>query len=76
MLETVERVLGQSPAIAPPEVAEELAYRRVQIALARGDDTQISRRLDELRAMDGRLSQTADRLIYSRASRAWQAAPS
>ncbi|MCB9840022.1 MAG: hypothetical protein H6809_00030 [Phycisphaeraceae bacterium] len=75
MLETVERVLGQSPAIAPPEVAEELAYRRVQIALARGDDTQISRRLDELRAMDGRLSQTADRLIYSRASRAWQAAP-
>lgn len=62
-------------AVLTPEVREELLYRRVQIALARGDEAVLRRRLDELRAMNGSLAQTADRLMYTRAARAWATAP-
>jgi len=75
VLDLVESTIADAGVQATPEVREELAYRRLQIALARGDDAQITRRLDELRAMNGTLAATADRLIYSRAAKAWAAAP-
>lgn len=75
LLQLVESTLAEAAAEATPEVHEELAFRRLQVALARGDDAEITRRLDELRAMNGSLAQTADRLIYSRAAKAWAAAP-
>lgn len=75
VLDLVESTIRDVDAQATPEVREELAYRRLQIALARGDDADTTRRLDELRAMNGTLAATADRLIYSRAAKAWAAAP-
>lgn len=53
----------------------ELAFRRLQIAVARGDESQIQKRADELRAIGGAFSDAADRLLYVRSARAFEATP-
>lgn len=75
VLELIEATLAEAGGSVTPEVAEELAYRRVQMALARGDEREIGDRLDALRAMNGPLARTADRLIYTRAAKAWAGTP-
>lgn len=57
------------------DLAGELRYRRLQLALARNNEEQITRALDNLRAIGGPYAQSADRLLYRRALQAWQADP-
>lgn len=49
------------------KVEDELTYRRLQLALARGRPEDITRALDKLRGMGGRFADAADRLMYRRA---------
>lgn len=49
------------------QVEDELTYRRLQIALARGRTDDITRSLDKLRGLGGRFADAADRLMYKRA---------
>ncbi len=49
------------------ELASELAFRRFQIALARGDEPAARRLLDQLRRDPDGFSRGADRLMYRRA---------
>ncbi len=56
-------------------VEDELTYRRLQLALARGDRDQITRSLDRLRGIGGRFADAADRLMYKRAAAMLAAAP-
>lgn len=56
------------------DVEGEIAFRRFQIALARGDRADMQRRLDRLHALGGRFADAADRLLYRRALDAWSAA--
>jgi hypothetical protein len=57
-------------------VRDELEYRRLQLALARGRTADATRALDRLRGMGGRFTDAADRLMYKRALAALQAADS
>ncbi|MEX2219097.1 MAG: hypothetical protein WD749_10100 [Phycisphaerales bacterium] len=49
------------------KVQDELLYRRLQVAIARGRTEDINRHLDRLHALGGRFSDSADRLLYKRA---------
>jgi len=49
------------------KVDDEITYRRLQVALARGRLEDITRDLDHLHALGGRFSDSADRLMYKRA---------
>jgi hypothetical protein len=49
------------------KVEDELAYRRLQVALARSRLDETNRQLDRLHALGGRFSDAADRLLYKRA---------
>ncbi len=49
------------------KVEDELTYRRLQVALARGKPEEITSLLDRLHALGGRYSDAADRLLYKRA---------
>ncbi len=57
------------------DIADELAYRRFQLAMARDNESQALRELATLRAIGGRYSDAADRFMYQRAVRAWEHAP-
>lgn len=48
-------------------VEDELAYRRLQIAIARGRSEDATRALDRLHNLGGRFADAADRLMYKRA---------
>lgn len=50
----------------------ELHFRRMQIALAKGDEPGAQRLLDAIRGTDERFSAAADRLLYQRALKAWR----
>ena len=52
-------------------VKDELAFRRLQVALARNDQAGITARLDELYAIGGRFADAAARILYKRAAAAW-----
>lgn len=54
-------------------VADEITYRRLQIAAVRGDPGELERRFGELQAMGGRWFDAASRLLYRRALNAWTA---
>ncbi|GJQ30332.1 MAG: hypothetical protein HBSAPP03_22160 [Phycisphaerae bacterium] len=56
------------------ELDAEIEFRRLQMALARGDDAQARRCLDVLRGASGPYARTADRLMYRRALSLWRAA--
>lgn len=49
------------------KVDDELTYRRLQLALARGRTADADRHLDRLHSLGGRFSDAADRLLYRRA---------
>jgi hypothetical protein len=57
------------------DLAAEIAYRRLQVALARGFEDEIEARLTELHAIGGRYATAADRLLYRRAYDDWTRAP-
>jgi hypothetical protein len=71
LLDDVARYAGSDLSA----VKDELAFRRLQFALARGEETDITSRLDELYAMGGRFADAAARLLYRRALSAWNAHP-
>jgi hypothetical protein len=50
----------------------ELAFRRLQVALARSDEAGVQRLLDRLRESDPKFSTAADRLLYRRAFTRWR----
>jgi len=49
-------------------VEDELTYRRLQLALAKGDVQGATRAMDRLRALGGRFADAADRLMYRRST--------
>lgn len=53
----------------------ELTFRRLQIAVIRNNTPAIDRCVDQLRAMTGPYTDAADRLLYRRAQRLLEAAP-
>ena len=55
------------------ELEGELAYRRLQIALATGDRDERTRADDDLRRIGGRFADAADRLLFRRALGRWEA---
>jgi len=54
------------------EVAGELAYRRLQIALARDDDEAVTLATAELHRADGVYVRSGDRLLYQHSVARWQ----
>ncbi|MCC6661191.1 MAG: hypothetical protein IT437_09930 [Phycisphaerales bacterium] len=76
-LERADRVLGLLDAAAAyrsldlSAVKDELTFRRLQVALARGDTKAVTRHLDELYAVGGRFADAAARILYKRASASW-----
>jgi hypothetical protein len=54
---------------------DELLYRRLQVALARGRADDVTKIMDRLHGIGGRFSDAADRLMYKRALAAAGSAP-
>ncbi|MCC7389922.1 MAG: hypothetical protein IT431_14270 [Phycisphaerales bacterium] len=76
--ERLLRVLDDTATLAGLDlsgVAGELAYRRLQIALARQDDGLISAATAELDRAGGVYARSGERLLYQRSFDRWQAAP-
>lgn len=73
----IDRVRSAASAagVKLDEIAPELAYRRLQIALAVNDIDAIRAAGDELRQHGGRFAEAGDRLLYRRALEAWAVAP-
>jgi len=57
------------------EIADELAYRRLQLALATDDHDEAKIALADLHAVGGAFADAADRLMYHRAVRDWTRRP-
>ncbi|CAG1009525.1 hypothetical protein PHYC_03713 [Phycisphaerales bacterium] len=57
------------------QLEPELAFRRLQIAIARGDEPAARREMDRLRDSGGAFARAADRLMYRRALNRWKASP-
>ena len=62
-------------AIDTTQLQPELTFRRLQIAVIRNNQPVIDRCVDQLRAMGGPYADAADRLLYRRAQRLLEAAP-
>lgn len=73
-LSRIDLLLSQQSRDAGP-LKPELAYRRLQIAWARGDLTTADRLMDEVLASGGDFSKQAVREVYQRALAAWTASP-
>lgn len=54
------------------DIAGELAYRRLQIAVALNDDAGITRAIDELTLTGGKFAEAGDRIAYRLALDAWR----
>jgi hypothetical protein len=59
--------LGKGGSVDLKPAEGEIAFRRVQVALARNDSPALSSALDRLRALGGPYAQRVDRLMYNRA---------
>jgi hypothetical protein len=57
------------------ELGPELTFRRVQIAVAKGDEPAVVKLTDQLRAIGGPFADASDRLLYKRAQKGFKAAP-
>lgn len=57
------------------DIADELEFRRLQIALAKADEKDARARLDALYARGGRWADSAARLMYTRAVKAFESRP-
>lgn len=55
------------------DIAGELGYRRLQIAVSTNDDAAVARAGDELAAIGGRFAEAGDRVLYRRAFETWKA---
>ncbi len=64
-------ILGENAS----ELEGELAFRWLQIAIARNDDSRIERAMDDLIATGGRFVEAGDRLLYRRALERWLESP-
>jgi hypothetical protein len=64
--------LDASVGLDLTNVADEIAYRRLELALARGDQNAAKTHQDKLRSLGGRFSDLADRRLYRDAVREWQ----
>lgn len=62
-------------SIDTSDLSAEIIFRQLQVALARNDVEAVNDRLTELRAIGGRYSSAADRLMYRRAFNEWSRAP-
>ncbi len=62
-------------SVSLADVEDELTFRRLQIAIAKGDQEEIARRLDRLSVIGGRFADTAARLLYRGAVARWTSAP-
>ncbi|MBI1189837.1 MAG: hypothetical protein GC200_04040 [Tepidisphaera sp.] len=56
-------------------IADELAFRRLQIALANGDSLTSEKLIGQLRASDGPFASIADRVLYRRSLQLWKQSP-
>lgn len=56
-------------------IRDELLFRRLQIALSKGDSLGADKIIGELRAGNGQFSSIADRVLYRRSLRLWKVAP-
>jgi len=70
-LTTIDEVAGFTGK-EPDGLEGELAYRRLQIALAAGDRTERTRAIDDLHRIGGRYADAADRLLFRRALGRWE----
>lgn len=71
LLDLLDDVAGLT-GIDLAEVEGELAYRRLQIALARDDDDAVSLATDQLHRTEGVYAGSGDRLLYQHAVERWQ----
>jgi hypothetical protein len=69
-MDTLERV-ANSMGMGLGDLEGELAYRRLQIALARGNQTRVEELLSELTRIGGRFTRAAERQMYRSAIEAW-----
>lgn len=67
----VESAAGGSEKLG--DIGGELAYRRLQIAVALNDEAGIARATDELASFGGKFAEAGDRIAYRRALEAWRA---
>lgn len=71
MLDLISADVG----ISLGELEAEIAYRRLQIALAQGDSAGIDEAQQLLTRLGGEFAVAGDRLLYRRATEAWARAP-
>jgi len=67
---TLERIANEM-GMGLGELEGELAYRRLQIALARGQMDEVESQLTRLTRIGGRFARHADRTLYRTATQAW-----
>lgn len=73
-LEAIRGVADFQSFVFTQDEQAELDFRRLQIALAKGDQAEITRATDRLRAAGGQFGAAADRLMFRKALRDWRAA--
>lgn len=59
--------MSKDASVGSRALAAEIAFRRVQLALLRDDQTQLATAIERLRALGGPQVQRVDRLMYNRA---------
>lgn len=69
-LDKLEQVANET-GLSLSDLADELAFRRLQIAQARGQHDRVEELLTELTRRGGRFARAADRLLYRDAIAAW-----
>lgn len=69
-METLERIADEM-GMSLGDLDGEMAYRRLQIALARGQDEQVESQLIELTRIGGRFARAAERQMYRSVVEAW-----
>lgn len=67
---SVEFAAGGSERLG--EIAGELAYRRMQIAVVTNDEAGVVKAGDELAAIGGKFAEAGDRVLYRRALDSWR----
>jgi hypothetical protein len=73
-LDRVE-ALAAAAGIDTAPFADELIFRRLRLAMLKGDDQSVQRWLDRLRASGGRFALAGERLVLNRAAEAFRAGP-
>lgn len=69
-MNTLERIAAEM-GLSLGDLEGEMAYRRLQIALARGQNEQVETHLAQLTRLGGRFARAAERQLYRNAVEAW-----